>query len=153
MEWLGDNMWAVWLALALILATCEMLTLDLTLLMLASGALAAMLTAIVLPGLWPVQLLVGAAVSVLMLFFLRPTLLKRVRDLPGYHSQLDRMVGSEGVALAEVTAGGGEVKISGETWSARAAAPGLLIRPGDQVVVQGIDGATVIVTPRYQSLQ
>lgn len=153
MEWLGDNMWLVWLALALLLATGEMLTLDLTLLMLSSGAVAAMLTALVVPGLWPVQLLVGLAVSVLMLFFLRPTLLRRVRDLPGYRSQLDRMVGSGGVALAAVTAGGGEVKVNGETWTARAATPGLMIRPGDEVVVNAIDGVTLVVTPRFASLQ
>ena len=42
MDWLQENAWAAWLALALVLGVAEMFSLDLVLLMLAVGALAGM---------------------------------------------------------------------------------------------------------------
>lgn len=46
MEWVRQNLWAGWGVLALGLAAAELLTLDLTLLMLAGGALAGGVTAL-----------------------------------------------------------------------------------------------------------
>ena len=40
MDWVRENLWAGWGVLAMALAAAELLTLDLTLLMLATGALA-----------------------------------------------------------------------------------------------------------------
>lgn len=151
-EWLQQNLWAGWLILALVLGASEMLTLELTLLMLASGALAGMVTALILPGAFVIQVVVAVIVSVLMLFLLRPTLLRKVRNAPGYRSALEKMVGSEGVATAEITAHSGEVKVNGETWSARAYDPSLVIKPGEEIEVFEIDGVTALVHPRHESL-
>lgn len=151
-EWLQQNLWAAWLALALILGASEMLTLELTLLMLASGALAGMVTSLILPGAIVIQIVVAVIVSVLMLFVLRPTLLRKVRSAPGYRSALEKLVGSEGVATAEITADGGQVKINGETWSARAYDPERVISPGERVEVFEIDGVTALVHPRFEAL-
>jgi len=57
LAWLAENSWAVWLIVAGGLAVSEMLTLDLTLLMLATGALAGAVTAFFLPGLLVVQVI------------------------------------------------------------------------------------------------
>ncbi|WP_425307570.1 NfeD family protein [Ammonicoccus fulvus] len=151
-EWLQQNLWAAWLALALILGASEMLTLELTLLMLASGALAGMVTSLILPGALVIQIVVAVIVSVLMLFVLRPTLLRKVRSAPGYRSALEKLVGSEGIATAQITADGGEVKINGETWSARAYDPDRIIAPGERVEVFEIDGVTALVHPRFEIL-
>lgn len=151
-DWFGTHLWVLWLSLALLLATAEMLTLDFTLLMLASGALAAALVAVALPAAWWVQLLVGLAVAVLMLFVLRPTLLRRVRELPGYRSALSRMVGSVGVVTQEVTVQGGEVKVAGMTWSARSVEPGVRLALGEEVEVYEIDGVTAVVYPTRRDL-
>ena len=62
-DWLGDHGWALWLSLALLLAVAEVVSLDLVLIMLAVGALAAAGTAAVAPDLWVLQILVGAGVS------------------------------------------------------------------------------------------
>lgn len=151
-EWLQQNLWAAWLALSLVLGASEMLTLELTLLMLASGAMAGMVTALIVPQLIVVQVLVAVVVAVLMLFVLRPTLLRKVRSAPGYRSALQKMVGSSGVATAEVTAYAGEVKINGETWSARTFDPERTIRPGEEIEVFEVDGVTAVVHPRHDSL-
>lgn len=151
-EWLQNNLWAGWLALALVLGASEILTLELTLLMLASGALAGMITSLIVPGLWVVQVLVAVIVAVLMLFVLRPTLLKRVRSAPGYRSSLQKMIGSEAITTAEVTGNGGEVKVNGETWSARAYDPDRVIKSGERVEIFEVDGVTVLVHPRHDAL-
>jgi membrane protein implicated in regulation of membrane protease activity len=151
-EWLQENLWAVWLMLAMVLGASEMLTLELTLLMLASGAVAGMVTSFIFPGLFVVQVLVAVLVAVLMLFILRPTLLRRVRNAPGYRSALQKMVGSEGVAMAEITANSGEVKVNGETWSARAYDPDRVIKAGERVEIFEVDGVTALVHPHHESL-
>ena len=97
-DWLGDNSWAIWLSLAFLLGVAEIMSLDLVLIMLAVGALAAAGVAVLAPSLWWLQILVATAVTVSMLLLLRPTLLAKVRNMPGYRSSAAKMVGSSGVA-------------------------------------------------------
>lgn len=151
LEWLSNNVWAVWFTLGTGLAITELTTLDFTLLMLAAGAIAGGATALIVPGLIWLQVVVAILVSVAMLVLLRPTLLERVRRMPGYRSSIDKLVGSSGVVVAEVTATGGEVKLAGEIWTARSV-NGVAIAPGEQVEVYQVDGATVVVYPRHQAL-
>ncbi len=150
LEWLGENAWVAWMVLAALLAVTEMLTLDLTLLMLAAGAVAGGITALVFPGLLWLQIVVAVVVAVAMLGLLRPTLLRRLRDIPGYRSSVAKMVGSPGVALTEITASGGEVKIAGEVWSAHSLEG--VIAAGTPIEVYQVDGATAIVYPRNLAL-
>ncbi|MDN5571608.1 MAG: NfeD family protein [Propionibacteriaceae bacterium] len=150
-EWVQDNWWAIWLIAAGGLAVSEMLTLDLTLLMLAGGALAGAVTALFLPGLIWVQVIVALVVAVALLGLLRPELIKRLHKGPGYRSSIDNLLGSTGHATREITATGGEVKIAGETWSARSY-DGEPIASGVDVEVFEIDGVTVVVYPRNKPL-
>lgn len=150
MEWLADHLWVAWISLAALLGLAELLSLDFTLLMLAAGALAGGLVALVFPALLWLQILVAVVVAVAMLALARPTLLRRVHDLPGYRSSLDKMVGSPGVALSEITADAGEVKVAGEVWSAHSLEG--TIPAGTQVEVYRIDGAIAIVYPRNLAL-
>jgi len=150
MEWVADHLWAAWMSLAALLAVAEMLTLDFTLLMLAAGALAGGVVALFLPGLLWLQIIVAVVVAVAMLGLLRPTLLNKIRALPGYRSSVDKMVGSPGVALTEITAGGGEVKVAGEVWSAHSLEGS--IDAGTEIEVYRIDGAIAIVYPRHLAL-
>lgn len=149
-EWLAEHAWVAWLSLAALLAITEMLTLDFTLLMLAAGALAGGLVALAFPGVLWVQIIAAVVVAVAMLGLLRPTLLQKVRALPGYRSSVDKMVGSPGVALTEITPGGGEVKVSGEVWSARSIEGA--IAAGTEIEVYQIDGVVAVVYPRNLAL-
>lgn len=151
MAWIADNVWVVWLALGAGLALTELATLDFTLLMLAAGAMAGGVTALVFPGLLWLQIAVGVVVAVAMLGLLRPTLLRKVRSMPGYRSSLDKLVGSTGTVVAEITASAGEVKVSGEVWTARSV-DGSSIGAGEQIEVYRVDGATLLVYPRHQAL-
>ena len=145
--WFRDNGWIGWGLVAIALAAAELLTLDLTLLMLAVGALAAGATWFVAPGLVWLQALVGIAVAALTLWLLRPSLLDRVRNSPGYRSSLDQLVGATGVATAEITPGGGEVRVDGQVWEARPYDPQVRILEGQRIEVLGMDGITLLVYP------
>ena len=116
----------------------------------AASALAGGLVALAFPGLIWVQFLVAVVVAVAMLGLLRPTLLRKLRDLPGYRSSIDKMVGSSGVALTEITASAGEVKVAGEVWTAHSLEG--TIAAGTEIEIYRVDGATVIVYPRHLAL-
>lgn len=146
-DWLGNNPWALWLTVTLLLGIAEVLSLDLVLIMLAGGALAGAGVSVIAPGLWWLQILVAAVASLGMLAILRPTLLAKVRSMPGYRSSLDTMVGSMGLATAEITHHSGEVKIDGLTWSARTMDDATIVQPGDTVEVYEVDGVTAIIYP------
>lgn len=151
LEWLAENPWVVWLALAGVLAVSEMTTLDLTLLMLSVGAVAGFLVAMVLPGLVWAQIVVAVVVALLCLLLVRPSILRRVQRGIGFRSSVQKLVGSSGTTVREVTASGGEVKVNGEIWSARSY-DGEPIAAGVAVDIFEIDGVTVIVHPSHRSL-
>lgn len=149
MDWLGENAWAIWLSLAFLLAVAEMLSMDLVLIMLAAGALAGAGTSLIAPDLWWLQVTVAAATSVGTLLLLRPTLMAKVRNMPGYRSSTSKMVGSSGVAVSEVTRSGGEIKIDGQSWTARTYDTDLVIEQGAEIEVYEVDGAIAVVYPKH----
>ncbi len=151
-DWLGEHAWAIWLSLAFLLAVAEILSMDLVLIMLAVGALAGAGVAVIAPGLWWLQILVAAGVSVGTLLLLRPTLIEKVRRMPGYRSSTDTMVGSSGMAMSEITHAGGEVKVAGQSWTARTMIPGQVIDQGTEIEVYEIDGAIAVVYPKHGEL-
>lgn len=151
-DWLGDNPWALWLALSVLLGVAEILSLNLVLIMVAVGALAGAGVGAIAPGMWWLQILVAVAVSIGTLMLLRPTLMARVRRMPGYRSSTDKMVGSSGVALSAITAESGEVKIDGQPWTARSYNAATVIDEGTEVEVFELDGPIVRVYPKYGEL-
>jgi membrane protein implicated in regulation of membrane protease activity len=151
-DWLGENSWAIWLSLAFLLAIAEIMSLDLVLIMLAVGALAGAAVAVVAPTLWWLQILVATGISVMMLLLLRPTLLAKVRSMPGYRSSADKMVGSSGVAISQIDKSGGEIKVDGQSWSARPYSSDVVIEQGTEIEVYEIDGVIAVVYPKYGQL-
>jgi len=141
--------WVLWLVVAIGLAIAELHSGDFTLLMLSGGGVAGLITSLIVPDLLWVQVIVAAAAAGLLLWALRPTLLRRVHSMPGYRSSLDRMVGSSGLVTQAITADAGEVKINGEAWSARSLT-GADIPVETPVDVYEIDGTFLMVAVRPQ---
>ena len=144
-SWFGNHLWAVWTFAGLALAGAEMLTLDLTLLMLSSGAFAGALTALILPNAFAVQAIVASAVALTSLFVLRPMLLERVRSAPGYRNSIEQLVGSHAIAKGPISHLSGEVLVNGDTWSARTVDAHTWIPDGALVDVYEVDGTHLIV--------
>lgn len=144
MDWFRDHMWETWTALAILLGLAELLSLDLVLLMLAVGAGAGVVTALLgLPI--AVQALAAIGTSIAMLALVRPSMLKRLHSGPELVTGHDALVGRQGVVVSRVTRDGGQVRISGELWSARSYDETTVIEVGSRVDVFRIDGATALV--------
>jgi membrane protein implicated in regulation of membrane protease activity len=146
-EWLRDNTWSAWLSLAVILGVAEMASLDLVLAMLAVGALggaaASLVTDLVL-----VQALVAILTAVGMLALVRPNLVRRLHTGPELRLGHTRLIGAQGSVTREITAlTPGEVKVSGEFWTAQPYDETLTIALGETVQVLEIRGATAYVHP------
>jgi membrane protein implicated in regulation of membrane protease activity len=143
-EWL----WLWWLIGALVLGVIELMTVDFTFLMLSVGALAAAGLAW-LGTPWWVTVIVFAVVSVVMLATVRPLMLRflKVKADPRPVSGAAALVGRPAEAVSAVDEHGGRVKIGGDVWTARSEG-GMTLRPGAELVVKAIDGATAIVAAR-----
>jgi membrane protein implicated in regulation of membrane protease activity len=137
--------WMWWLGAALLLIAIEVMTVDLVLLMFAGGAVAAGIANLLGASL-PVQIVVFAVVSVLLLVSLRPWLLRHLRDrVPLIETNAAAQVGRPAIVVQVVDVHGGRVKLSGEVWSARAAREGGDYPVGAELRVVRIDGATAVV--------
>ena len=153
MEWLGDNLWAGWLALAVAMGAAELLSLDLILLMLAVGCIAGAITG-VLGAAVILQVLVAGVASIAMLAAVRPNLIKHLHSGPDLQLGHGKVVGREALVTEDISSHQpGRVKLAGEIWSARPYDDTLTIKAGETVEVLAMKGATVFVHPANASLE
>ncbi len=136
----------VWLVVGILLAATEVATGDFFLLMLSGGALAAAGFAGVTDGPVWLDAIVFAVVSVGLVAGVRPPLLRKVRRGVGLTTNVDALLGKKATVLERVDHHGGQVKLSGEVWSARAINEAQVLEPGRTVIVLEINGATAVVS-------
>ena len=138
--------WIGWLVLILAFLVIEMLTLDFTFLMLSIGGLAGLGADLAGAPIW-LQVIVAAVVAAVLVLFLRPPLLRRLRrGEDPTPSNVDALIDLGGRVVSTVSAHGGQVRLSnGDVWTART--EGGALEPGTVVNVSRIDGATAVVRP------
>ncbi|MFV0632685.1 NfeD family protein [Demequina sp.] len=142
---MDDSLW--WFVGAMALGIVEVFTLDLTFAMLAGGALAGGL-AVMLGAPWWLALIIACAVAALLLFSLRPYLLRALRGRGEViETNTAALVGKPARTLDRVSETAGRVKLGGEVWSARTLDDAEPIEEGIEVTVLEIRGATAIVAP------
>ncbi|TQL48114.1 membrane protein implicated in regulation of membrane protease activity [Homoserinimonas aerilata] len=150
LEFLSEYAWIVWLAVILVFIIIEVSSLEFTFLMLAIGSLGGLVSGLLGTDGW-LQIVIAAVLSVLLLFLLKPVLLRRLhRGGDTARSNIDALIGTEGTVVIDFVDGTGQVRLdNGETWTSRFS-PIITRRTadsGDRVVVTTIDGATAIVVP------
>ncbi|WP_110183379.1 NfeD family protein [Nocardioides solisilvae] len=147
MDWLRDHAWETWLGVAVLLGVAEMFSLDLVLVMLASGALVGMLAAVLgLP--FAVQVIAAAATSLAAILLLRPSLVARVHGGPELQLGHGKLVGRQAEVTQEISGlRTGRIRLDGEIWSASPYDETLVIAAGETVEVLEIRGATAYVHP------
>lgn len=139
--------WIVWVAVALVLGVVEVLVVDLIFLMLAGGAVAAAVAAGLGAPIWA-QVIVFCVVSAILFVAVRPWALRTFKaSVPELATNVAAHVGRTAVVLIDVTPHAGRVKLAGEVWTARSAAPQTVLPAGSVVRVVRIDGATAVVEP------
>jgi membrane protein implicated in regulation of membrane protease activity len=136
--------WAIWLVIAAVLTAGEVIT---TGFILGPFAIAALLAAFAsLLGLGLVApVIVFIVASVAAVLFLRPIARRHLRTPAAIRTGTAALVGGRALVLERVDSLGGQVKIGGEVWSARAFFDDQVIEPGKQVEVAKIQGATALV--------
>lgn len=144
---IGEFAWIGWIALIAVFLVIEMLTLDFTFLMLAVGSVAGLASDLFGAPIW-LQVVIAALVAGLLIFGLRPPLLRRLRrGEDPTPSNVGALIAMDGRVASTVTGLGGLVKLAnGETWSARTTASDSEITVGAPVRVDRIEGAIAYVS-------
>ncbi len=150
---LTEYLWIAWLVLALLFIIIELLTLEFTFLMLGAGTLIGGLGVNLLGGVWWLQVLAAAAVSALLLFTIRPLLLRALhRSSALIPTNVDALYGIGARVVTPFVGGDGSVRLdNGETWTARLVGDPAGLDVGSRVVVQAVRGATVEVAPEERT--
>ena len=134
----------IWLVLLLALAGAEAVSVGLTSIWFAAGALCALIAALLGGALW-IQIALFLAVSLLCLLAVRP-LARRHLNSQVVPTNADRVIGAEAQVTQDIdnVHGRGTVVIRGVTWSARSEDGGA-IAAGSIVRVLRIEGVKVFV--------
>jgi membrane protein implicated in regulation of membrane protease activity len=149
-DFLASYAWTIWLVLVLVLLIVEMFSLEFTFLMIALGSVGGLVSSLVgVP--WFVQIIIAGLLSLLLIFTIRPPLLRAIRrGGDPTKSNVDALIGLEGIVTTRLTGEGGHVKLSnGDVWTARVSpiTDAADVDLGQRVLVTAIDGATAFVVP------
>jgi membrane protein implicated in regulation of membrane protease activity len=139
--------WVIWLIVAAVLGTVEVMTTTLAFglvgiaALIAAGAGFVGAPAALQFGVFVLASGVGLGVA-------RPFALRHVRQPPMLRTGTAALIGRSAVVLEEVGPHNGRVRIGGEVWSARSYDETQVIPAGSTVDVMHIEGATALVYPR-----
>ena len=137
---------AVWLILLVALVTGEAITVGLTFIWFAVGAMGGLLVAVLSGPVW-VQIVVFLALSTLTLIVVRPAAAKLLT--PGISpTNADRVLSQIALVTEEINniAETGQVKLFGQVWTARSE-NGEVIPAQSRVRILRIEGVKVFVKP------
>ena len=138
----------VWLLVLLVCIIVEFVTMGLTTVWFAGGALIALLAAALnVPVAIQVALFLG--VSILLLIFTRPIAVKYFNK-DRIRTNAESMIGRQAIVISEINnlEGIGQVTVSGMEWSARSMGEDVVIPVGAVVIVRAINGVKLIVEPK-----
>lgn len=150
MQVLDWNMTVVWLAVLVALVVIELLTMGLTTIWFAGGALIAAIASLFGVPL-ALQVILFLVASALLLYFTRPLAVKyfnrdRVR------TNAESLVGRQAIVISEIDnlQGIGQVNVGGMEWSARTRVDGVKLPVGTVTTILAINGVKLIVEERKE---
>lgn len=139
------NYAVLWLIALVLLIVIEIVTMGLTTIWFAGGALvAAFASAFGAPV--GIQLALFLAVSFILLYFTRPIAVKYFNK-DRVKTNAESLIGKQAIVISEIDnlQGIGQVTIGGREWSARTTEDGMQLPVGSVVVVTAIKGVKLIV--------
>ena len=141
------NMVWVWVALAVIFLIIEAITWGLTTIWFAGGGLiAAIAAALGAPPL--AQVVIFLAVSIVLIYSTKSW--REKLKIGKEKTNVNAIIGQTGFVIEEITpAKFGQVKVGGIMWTAVSKDPNDIIEAGAEVVVAGVEGVKLIVSPGY----
>ena len=139
-----------WLAIFIVLLLIEIVTMGLTTIWFAGGALLAFLAGIAGFGLG-IQIGVFIVVSILLLILTRPLAVKYFNQ-ERQKTNAESLIGQQALVTEDIDTikAKGQVEIRGQIWSAKTDEPDGKIAKNTVVVVNGIQGVKLIVRAREE---
>lgn len=134
-----------WLVIFVVLLVIEIFTMGLTTIWFAGGALMAFLAGVFGFGV-PVQIIVFAAVSVVLLVLTRPVAVKYFNK-ERHRTNAESLIGQQALVLEDIDTlkARGRVEVRGQEWSAKTSDPAGKIAENTVVIIDGIQGVKLIV--------
>ena len=141
----------VWIVLLIVAVVVELITMGLTSIWFAGGALVALIASALNGPLW-LQIACFVVVSVLLLLFTRPIAVKYFNK-DRVKTNAESIVGQQAIVLSQVDnlQGIGQVSVGGQEWSARSVSDDEILEPGNVVEVVAISGVKLICKQVYVS--
>lgn len=141
-----------WLLLIIVLLVIEIITLGLTTIWFAGGALAAFGAGVIGFGL-VVQVVVFVVVSVLLLVLTRPLAVKYFNQ-ERQKTNAESLIGQQALVIEDIDTlqSAGRVEVNGQEWSAKTDEPDGKIEKNKIVVIDGIQGVKLIVRDKEENV-
>lgn len=134
-----------WMVIFVVLLIIEIVTMGLTTIWFAGGALAAFLTGVIGFGV-TVQVIVFLAVSIALLVMTRPIAVKYFNQ-ERQKTNAESLIGYTALVTEDINTikAAGRVEVNGQEWAAKTDEPDGRIEKDAVVVVEGIQGVKLIV--------
>ena len=132
----------VWIAVVILSIVFEFVTPGLVAIWFMPAALISMVLAFCGVYVW-VQVPVFLIVSILCIIFARPLINRRQKPMA---TNIDAIIGERAIVVEKIEniAGAGQVKVRGQSWSARTVDDDCTYEPGDIVTVIAVEGVKLI---------
>ena len=146
------NWMLIWVLLLVVFVVVEVLTMGLTTIWFAGGALAAVgVAALHLPSY--VQIATFIVVSGLLVFFTRPIAVKYFNQ-DRIKTNAESIVGKKAIVTGAIDniKAQGQVTVSGMEWTARSTSDDITIAEGAVVTIVAINGVKLIVEERKEEM-
>ena len=135
----------LWIIVAIIFAVLEGFTVSLVTVWFAVGGIAAMIASLLGANIG-IQIAIFLAVSILLLIFTRPILVKYLK-LGKEKNNLEQIIGKTGLVTSAIEPfNSGQVKLNGIIWTAVGEDQNCAFAKDEQVKIVKIEGVKLIVT-------
>ena len=153
-NWFSHNtkeaLMTFWIALFIILLVAELISVGLTTIWFAIGALVALATCAVEAGFW-LQVLVFLGVSVMMLCLARPVAVRKINKRH-FRTNYEALAGKTVKITERVDnlAGTGKGTVNGMEWTVRSMVDSECLEEGSYAIIKNVSGVKLIVMKEEQ---
>ena len=146
------NLTTIWLIILVVCIVVELITMGLTTIWFAGGALIAAIAAALSLPLW-LQILLFLAVSLALLYLTRPVAVKYFNK-DRVKTNAESLVGQQAIVISEIDnlQGIGQVTVGRQEWSARSTDDNKKLPVGSVVIIRAISGVKLIVEEKEMPL-
>ena len=139
------NLTTIWLIILVVCIVVELITMGLTTIWFAGGALIAAIAAALSLPIW-LQILLFLAVSLILLYLTRPVAVKYFNK-DRVKTNAESLVGQQAIVISEIDnlQGIGQVTVGRQEWGARTADDNKKLPAGSVVIIRAISGVKLIV--------